>query len=467
MNKVLVILLLLLGNIYVSGQESRVLTFDKYMDMVKQYHPVIYQANLLSDMADGQERMARGGFDPKIEADWNHKSFDDKNYYSIASGLVKLPTWYGMELKAGYDRNSGDFLNDDEFIPTRGLWNAGISVPLGRGLVIDERRAELKRAKVYREANAQEQVLMINDLLFNAADAYLEWQVAQSYLDIATEGEELASTRLTGMISSFNNGDKPAIDTLESFISLQTRQLDLQKAQQVAENARLGLNNFLWIEGEVPLELAPKTIPEELDLTLLDTETSRLSLTQDQFLAAHPELLLYDYKVDNLQLDIRLAKEDLKPDLRVNYNPLIGVAEDALFDQFSANNYKLGASLTYPIIQRKERGKLQLTRLKMQDTEYNQTMKRQELKVKLDTYINNIIQTNTQYTLLNQTVENYSRMLVAENRKLSIGESSIFLVNSREVKYLDSKYKQVEAGRKLIYNRLTYLLYLVQLEEVI
>jgi len=308
---------------------------------------------------------------------------------------------------------------------------------------------------------------MINDLLFNAADAYLEWQVAQSYLDIATEGEELASTRLTGMISSFNNGDKPAIDTLESFISLQTRQLDLQKAQQVAENARLGLNNFLWIEGEVPLELAPKTIPEELDLTLLDTETSRLSLTQDQFLAAHPELLLYDYKVDNLQLDIRLAKEDLKPDLRVNYNPLIGVAEDALFDQFSANNYKLGASLTYPIIQRKERGKLQLTRLKMQDTEYNQTMKRQELKVKLDTYINNIIQTNTQYTLLNQTVENYSRMLVAENRKLSIGESSIFLVNSREVKYLDSKYKQVEAGRKLIYNRLTYLLYLVQLEEVI
>ncbi len=441
------------------GQDNTVLTFSEYMELVKENHPVMYQANLLDEMAVSTKRMARGGFDPKLEADWNHKSFDDKNYYSVASSAVKIPTWYGIDLKAGYDRNNGIFLNDSDEIPTRGLWSAGISVPLGKGLVIDNRRAELKRADIFQSVTDQEQVLMTNKLLFDASNTYLTWQASQTYLDIATEGLELSSIRFSGTRQSYINGDKPAIDTLESFISLQTRQLDYQKAEQILENATLALNNYLWIEGVTPLELEDNTVPEKMDIELLRLTTDSLSLLQDQWLASHPELLLYEYKLANIDIDQRLAKEELKPDVRINYNPLVGVADDALFDQFNANNYKLGATISYPLMQRKQRGKIQLNKIKIQDTEFKRTSKNQELSVKLDTYINNIRQTQRQYELLDETVKNYNRMLIAENRKLSVGESSIFLVNSRENKYLESRYKQVEASRKLLINRFTYLLY--------
>ncbi|MEM9546613.1 MAG: TolC family protein [Bacteroidota bacterium] len=451
----------------IGAQVTGVLSFDDYMDRVREHHPVTYQADLLSDMAASTKRIARGGFDPKIEGSFDHKSFNETNYYALSQGALKVPTWYGVDLKAGYDRSSGQYFNNSDFLPSRGLWNLGISVPLGKGFVIDERRAALQRADIYRNETDQERIIMVNQVLYDAATNYLNWQVAWEFYQIALEGQELATLRFEGTKVSYQNGDVPAIDTLESFISLQSRQLDFQKAVQDLENTVLGLNNFLWEDGVIPLEVDRSTRPSPMEMDMMSRSVDSLSLVQDIWLVTHPELLLYDYKIDNLNLDQRLAREELKPDLRVQYNPLVAVAEDALFDQFSSNNFKLGVNLSYPILQRKERGKIALNDLKIRDTEFERTLKNQDLSVKLDTYRNNINQTQDQLTLIVATVENYNRMLIAENRKFQIGESSIFLVNTRENKYLESRYKRVDASRKLLLNRMIYLLFSGQLGEVI
>ena len=449
------------------SQNSPILDFKSYMEMVKSDHPVSFQAGLLDGVADNTRRMARGGFDPKVEADWDHKSFDDKNYFSQVSSALKIPTWYGIDLKAGYDRNNGEFLNNSDFLPRRGLWNAGISVPLGKGLVLDERRAALQKADLFTSMTEQEQVILINELLYEAAQTYLNWQIARSLYDIAVEGQNLAQIRLDGTRQSFINGDKPAIDTLETFIALQNRNLDFQKAEQDLNNARLALNNFLWIKGEVPLELEENTQPEVVNTGLLELSVDSMSLIQNIWLARHPELLLFDFKIADLNVDQRLAREDLKPNIRIEYNPLLAVADDALFDEFQSDEYKLGARFSYPLFLRKERSKLQLNKLKIQDTEFKRSLKTQELNVKLDTYIENIRQSKVQFLQMNDIVANYRRMLEAENRKFSFGESSVFLVNSREVKYLESRVKQVETLRKLIWNRFTYLVYLMALDDVV
>ncbi len=452
------------GSLY--GQITGILSYDDYIQRVREHHPVTFQADLLSEMAASTKRIARGGFDPKIEGNFDHKSFNETNYYALSQGVLKVPTWYGVDLKAGYDRSAGQYTNNSDFLPTRGLWNLGISVPLGKGLVIDERRAELQRADIYRSQTDQERILMVNQVLYDAATRYLNWQVAWEFYQIALEGQELANLRFEGTKSSFLNGDLPAIDTLESFISLQNRQLDFQKAVQDLENAVLDLNNFLWEDGVIPLEVDRSTRPSQINIDLMSRSVDSLSLVQDLWLASHPELLLYDYKIDNLNLDQRLAREELKPDLRVQYNPLVAVAEDALFDQFSANNFKVGVNFSYPILQRKERGKIALNDLKIKDTAFERTLKNQDLSVKLDTYRNNITQTQDQLALIVETVDNYNRLLIAENRKFSLGESSIFLVNTRENKYLESLYKRVEASRKLLINRMIYLLFSGQLGEV-
>jgi outer membrane protein TolC len=394
---------------------------------------------------------------------WDQKSFDDKNYYSLLSGGVKVPTWYGVEFKAGYDRNTGQFLNDSDALPDAGLIYGGVSVPIGQGLLIDERRAELRKAKIFVESSVQEQNILLNDLIFNAIEQYLKWQEAYFNRNIAIEGEEFADVRLDGMINSFVNGDKPAIDTLESFISLQSRQLERAKAEQDLMVNRLGLNNFLWIEGEVPLELQDFIAPENIDITFFEPVVDSIAIRQDELVNDHPEILTYEFKIETLDVEERLNREYLKPDVRIDYNPLY----EANTTFMPVNNYKVGISAAYPLFQRKERGKLAMTRVKIQDTQFDMGLKRQELQVKLDTYYGLQGQLEGQNVLLDATVENYRRMLVAENRKFEIGESSIFLINSREVKYLESRYKLIEARSKLIRSRLIYLLFSGQLNSVL
>lgn len=41
-------------------------------------------------------------------------------------------------------------------------------------------------------------------------------------------------------------------------------------------------------------------------------------------------------------------------------------------------------------------------------------------------------------------VENYEKLLAAEERKFSFGESSLFLINTRESKLIEAQLKQYE-----------------------
>jgi len=53
-----------------------------------------------------------------------------------------------------------------------------------------------------------------------------------------------------------------------------------------------------------------------------------------------------------------------------------------------------------------------------------------------------------QNVLIAAMVENYETLLAAEERKFSFGESSLFLINSRENKLIESKLKQNSVQNK-------------------
>lgn len=447
-------------------EEYNVLTFSDYVKILRYQHPVSYQAGLWQVQADGETLMARGNFDPKLEGNFDHKSFDDKNYYALLGTSLKIPTWFGADIKASYERASGDFLNESDLLPPRGIWSLGVSMPLGRGLMFDERRAQVQQAEVFQKASEQEQIFMLNELFYEGINAYLEWQVQYQLYAIALEGLTLAEDRFVATRSSFINGDKPAIDTLESFISVQNRQQDLWIAQQELRNSGIYLQNFLWIDGYIPLELDNNVRPERLSDDLYASTIDSLSLIKIEILNKHPELLLYQYKVESLQIDQRLNREFLKPDLQVYYNPLIGSTQDRLFADYSINNLKVGATFSYPLFLRKERAKIQLTDVKIQDVEYELGLKRQNLSLKLDAILNDARTMTEQMVLQSATITNYRDLLQGERTRFNIGESSVFLLNSREISYLSSQRKLIELRFKLFKSRLSYILYTGQLSTM-
>ena len=76
--------------------------------------------------------------------------------------------------------------------------------------------------------------------------------------------------------------------------------------------------------------------------------------------------------------------------------------------------------------------------------------KNNELKFKLDAIYKTLSILSEQILNAEKTV-NYSKMLVdAEKQKFNIGESSLFLINSRESKWLDATLKLAEYKLKFI-----------------
>lgn len=428
----------------------QVISLDAVKQRVLEHHPIARQAALLEQVGAAKLRAARGGFDPKTYADWEQKSFKGTEYYTFSESGLKLPTWYGLELKGAYKTARGTYVNPENGLPAIGQAVVGVKASVLRGLFIDERRATLQQAKLLQAQNEAEQKLMLNELLWETTKAYWEWWAGYQQLQVFQRALENARQRQVAIVASYEQGDKPAIDTLESFVQLQNRRIELQQAELDFQKAGLYLSNFLWQDGEIPLEVADNTIPEspDEDGTGLPFQMAEVIANLDQL---HPELRRYQLKISALEIDRRLAAEQLKPQLDLEYNFLgngldlnYQSGNDANLGNLITENYRVGVRFEMPIFFRKERGKLQQADLKLLDAGYDLQQKRLSLNNKIMAYYAEWETTSNQLELYRQNVANYQALLQAELRKFSIGESSIFLINSRENKLIDAQLKLIK-----------------------
>lgn len=430
-----------------SVDTSQVFTLDEYLTWVRMYHPLIQQAGLLDTEAEAKLLKARGGFDPKAFGEYDAKTFDGKNYFRVGEGGIKIPTWYGIDLQVSYTWTDGIFLNPENNLPINGQAVAKIEAPLLQGLLFDQRRAQVQLAQTYRNANATERQIIINDLLIQAIEAYWEWAFQREVLEVYQEAKTLASIRLQNIVESFEQGDKPAIDTVEATIQVQNRVLDVEQAKVDLETFRLNLSNFLWYKNLTPLEVTAQLKAQRL-LKKEQIANYASTVLLQNLEQTHPNLIALNIKQEQLQIKERLQKEYFKPDLRVsynflgngfNFNPTQG--GDSNLGQLFTNNFKWGVSFNYPLLLRKERAGLQLIELEQLSTDYKLKNKRLEIENKVNGILQQI-QTNQKQTQIQQAVlANYERLLDAENEKFRIGESSIFLLNNREQKLIDANLK--------------------------
>lgn len=89
----------------------------------------------------------------------------------------------------------------------------------------------------------------MNDLLFQAGLAYVDWAIAFNQVEIFRKAADIAKLRLEIMVESFRQGDKPAVDTLETFILWQNRLFDLNESALELANAAQTLETFFWTPG--------------------------------------------------------------------------------------------------------------------------------------------------------------------------------------------------------------------------
>lgn len=324
------------------GQNSNLkeLSYNEYLGFVKKYHPLVKSANLGISAAQANLMMARGGFDPKIEIDYDKKQFKDKEYYSLLNSSFKIPTWYGIEVKAGFDNNEGMYLNPENTVPNRGLTSLGINVPLGQGLLINQRMSDLKKAKIQLKLSQAERKLNAIAVLYDASLAYFNWKRNYSEVKLYESYLKNAELRYNGIRSLIRNGDKPSIDSVEAKIIVRNRLLSLEDSKLKLAKSKLELANFLWLENDVPMELQDDITPEEnLENTIQQTLKTNELLVDQPSIENHPKINSLQNKIALLDVERKLKANSLLPKIDIGYHYL---SEPNYWNTTNFNNYKVG-----------------------------------------------------------------------------------------------------------------------------
>jgi hypothetical protein len=155
----------------------------------------------------------------------------------------------------------------------------------------------------------------------------------------------------------------------------------------------------------------------------------------------------YDLKLQDLQLERKWKVEQLKPQLNLNYN-LLQTPQNLVSGNYSFTNYKWGATLYMPILLRKERSSLAITRFKIESTQWELQQKQRDLRTK-QIQVRNEWNTTVQQAEASLTsAQRYNQLAIAERDLFELGESSLFLINSREQSYLSAQSKYLEYAAK-------------------
>jgi outer membrane protein TolC len=436
---------LLLSCGVLGAQDTVVLSERAFLATVVERHPLARKADLLPEAGEALVRAARGGFDPRIVGGFDQKDYNGKEYYQTLDLGLQVPTWYGIKALAGYEHNEGQYLNPADNTPPAGLAAIGLEWTPLRGLVIDKRRAALQKAKLYAEANIAGRKGMLNDLLAEATGAYWEWVRAWHSLEVYNSAVELAELRLNAVRGGWRSGARPAIDTTEAALLYQARLLDQSAADYKYRKARFVLETYLWSEENAPLELGPRVRPPAL------TEIPQVPIPLppvaafDSILESHPEVLAYALKVEQLEVEQRLQAEQLKPDLSVKWQFLgtpPGTQASSSYE-FGLDNYKVGLGLSFPVFVREARGNAANARLMVDAAEYDLYDKRRNLYYKIQNLHAAHAAALAQASLSNDMVEGSTALKLGEDRRFEVGESSLFLVNTREQNLIKARLEQV------------------------
>lgn len=425
------------------SEAFQTLSLEDFIRVVLANHPVIKQADLLSENALQEVRLAKGAFDPKISASWDRKNFKDTEYFNIFNASMTVPTWFPIDPKLSVDRNRGVFLSPENTIPEGDDFRQvtlGVSLPVGRGLLIDARRAAVKQARIFVEKTEAERLEMVNKALLESLKAFWEWHLAYGQFQLIEQSLDISQDIYERIKLDYQFGEAAVIDTVQAAITFQNRATDYQAAQITFRRASLQLSNFLWGINEEPIELKSDVIP---DMSMTGPQVMDLETLLEDAISIHPKLRQLSLKMDGLSVAEQLAKENLKPRVDLNYNLINApISPEGAFTSIDlSNDYKFGIGFEFPLFLRKERAKLKQTRIKMADVGYENLVTRQQILNAIQANYFELTNGQTMVDLLEQTVENYERLLEAELLNLELGQSDLFRINFQQDKLLEAQLK--------------------------
>ena len=425
-----------------SAQE--VMNLQKFYQMIKDSNPQLQIAEIQSSLGEIEQLRAKGFLDPEITSSWDEKQFNDTRYYRLFDAKLKIPTLYGVSLVGGFSNSLGEYVNPQEKTPENGLFNLGLEADLLQGLFVTEARMRRNEAnnlsEMYQQISQQTQ----NDFYFAAGISYLDWEEVQAQRELYENVVDLSKIYFNQTRETFLLGEKTAVDTLESYIAWQDWQAQLEDLEIVANKIQQRLTVFLFDE------FVSQFNQNQVDSTFIKIQPNQVAVEN------LPEIREKQEKLKSYQWQERLKREKLKPKLKAKFMPLASNQPEGDF-AYQPNNYKFGLGFSYHLFNRVAKAELQDNQAKQELLRNETLLKSKEIETKLLANQLNIDNLQKQFEYWEEIANGYLRLTQAEQTKFEYGESSVFLLNKRQEKWIETQKKVLDVYYKWQKEKLRYL----------
>ena len=451
-------LLILFSVQFSFAQDSLKLSHQEFLNIVKNYHPLALKYQLQNKIANAEITKARGNFDPVLAGKLGEKNIDGTKYYEQKNVELGIPTWYGIDITGSYNYLDGEKLNNSE--TKGGLYQFGVTIPLAKNLLYDKRRAMLDQAKFGLKMTEAEQIVLTNELLLDAENTYWDWVKNYEIYKLQKSAVEINRKRLELTKKTYEFGERPAIDTVEAASQLQSFELQERNAYLNFVKSTQELQMFLWKDKQDLYEIAQLIFPS----SSLDEHSGYsdyeflLQNLESKLLQNHASLEYYLQKQNILESERRLKWQSFLPKIDFTYNFFNKENYKADFLPLFDNNFQYGLKLEIPIFQRQARADYEIAKLIISQNQQDSQLKLREVNTKIETYKYEVTNYFSQIDISAKNLNNYLRLLNAEETRFGNGESSLFLINSRENKLLDAREKNIDLKAKFLknYNKLKW-----------
>ena len=384
--------------------------------------------------ARAKRMSAFAAFEPKVNLSSEGKDYGNDLQYrlDLAEARVGLPG--GIDLVGGAAQATGAFINPERKTPTEGLVNLGISAPLGGALIFSDRQYEWGASTRNLEIAEAKLDRTERTAILNAVKVYTFWQAQSEVQGAVDEALAVAAERLRLVREAFRLGERSEMDTLEAYLSWVDRRADAAKQANFTAGAIAEVEQLLRGADTAGVNikgLRPQSLPVVLG-------TSR----QEE--SSIPELEMVNSALRRERLATTTAWAQWLPAPYVDYRMLQwgGSAWNP-----EAVQWKVG--LTVPLFNQKARAELAGAKARLRAAQANATATQNQFDIVRVQLAQQVQALDSELKALTASETAAYALLQQERRRFALGESTMFILASRETKYLEAVQKRTLTSAKL------------------
>ncbi|MEM7678835.1 MAG: TolC family protein, partial [Myxococcota bacterium] len=291
-------------------------------------------------------------------------------------------------------------------------------------------------------------------LLLDGAESYWKWVAAGQAYKVALSLVRLAEARDQQLAEKVRQGAVAEIERAENLRAVLDRRQDLVVAQRALEQAAIKLSLFIRDNSGEPVVPGSERLPE-LPLPA-PPNPDELDAGQAEAMAVRPEIEFYRAEVSRAQVLLRLAENQVAPelDLSASLAKDLGSNKDPdKVESLDPTEFKVGLTLKLPFLLRKARGKRDKAEAKLDEVRQKARFQRDKLITQVLNLWSALNAQAQQSKLADETYRVAEAVAAAERRRFDLGVTTLFIVNLREQKAAEAARKRVKARADFAFTR--------------